>query len=81
MVSPYGKWLQKERDISNPYMGSRMPRCGSHVRALGGGERGGKDDGKESGHGDAAYACPMHSDVTAAEPGKCSKCGMALRKQ
>lgn len=29
----------------------------------------------------AAYSCPMHSDVTAAEPGKCSKCGMALVKK
>lgn len=24
------------------------------------------------------YSCPMHADVTAKEPGKCSKCGMAL---
>lgn len=25
------------------------------------------------------YACPMHSEVTSAGPGKCPKCGMALR--
>lgn len=25
------------------------------------------------------YACPMHPEVTAARPGKCPKCGMALR--
>jgi Heavy metal binding domain len=24
------------------------------------------------------YLCPMHSDVRAAGPGKCPKCGMAL---
>jgi len=24
------------------------------------------------------YFCPMHSDVRAAGPGKCSKCGMDL---
>ena len=24
------------------------------------------------------YFCPMHSDVTSSEPGKCSKCGMNL---
>jgi hypothetical protein len=26
----------------------------------------------------AAYACPMHSDVTSDTPGKCPKCGMSL---
>lgn len=26
----------------------------------------------------AAYACPMHPDVTGAKSDKCSKCGMAL---
>jgi Heavy metal binding domain len=26
----------------------------------------------------AAYACPMHPDVTGAKTDKCSKCGMAL---
>ena len=25
-----------------------------------------------------AYTCPMHSDVHAAAPGKCPRCGMAL---
>jgi hypothetical protein len=28
-----------------------------------------------------AYVCPMHSEVTATAPGKCSKCGMALEKR
>ncbi len=27
-----------------------------------------------------AYACVMHSDVRSAQPGKCPKCGMALRE-
>ena len=27
----------------------------------------------------AAYVCPMHPEVTSNEPGKCSKCGMALK--
>ena len=26
----------------------------------------------------ALYTCPMHPEVTGHEPGKCSKCGMAL---
>ena len=25
-----------------------------------------------------AYVCPMHPEVTAAEPGRCPKCGMKL---
>jgi hypothetical protein len=29
----------------------------------------------------AAFACPMHPEVTATEPGKCPKCGMALVKK
>jgi FtsP/CotA-like multicopper oxidase with cupredoxin domain len=28
--------------------------------------------------GQVAYACPMHPDVTSAEPGHCPKCGMKL---
>ncbi len=34
------------------------------------------DKNKES----AAYACPMHPDVTSDKAGKCSKCGMDLVK-
>jgi len=26
------------------------------------------------------YSCPMHADVTSDKPGKCSKCGMDLKK-
>ncbi len=26
------------------------------------------------------YYCPMHSEVTSDAPGKCSKCGMAMKK-
>lgn len=29
----------------------------------------------------AAYVCPMHPDVTSDKPGKCSKCGMDLKKK
>jgi hypothetical protein len=28
----------------------------------------------------ATYTCPMHPEVTSAEPGKCPKCGMNLEK-
>ncbi len=30
--------------------------------------------------GKAAYACPMHKDVTSDKPGKCPKCGMDMAK-
>ncbi len=29
----------------------------------------------------AVYTCPMHPEVTSAEPGKCPKCGMALKRR
>ena len=28
--------------------------------------------------GPVTYSCPMHPDVTSAEPGRCPKCGMKL---
>jgi transcription initiation factor IIE alpha subunit len=28
----------------------------------------------------ASYVCPMHADITSTKPGKCSKCGMALKE-
>ncbi len=70
MAKPYGKWLQETDGISNPYMGARMPRCGKLLSTLGG-----------SSDGAATYGCPMHPDVAAKAPGKCPKCGMALRKK
>ena len=30
---------------------------------------------------DVVYVCPMHPDVTSDKPGKCSKCGMELKKK
>ena len=29
MTEGYGKWVQRSAEISNPYMGSRMPGCGA----------------------------------------------------
>lgn len=41
----------------------------------------GADSSKAHQHGTAAnYSCPMHPEVTQAGPGKCPKCGMALKQ-
>lgn len=32
MAQGYKKWVQPSAEISNPYMGTRMPRCGSESR-------------------------------------------------
>jgi FtsP/CotA-like multicopper oxidase with cupredoxin domain len=36
------------------------------------------DDIGAPGEGPVAYSCPMHPEVTSAEPGRCPKCGMKL---
>ncbi len=32
MADGYDRWVQPNADISNPYMGSRMPACGTETR-------------------------------------------------
>ncbi|MCB9735286.1 MAG: DUF3347 domain-containing protein [Deltaproteobacteria bacterium] len=31
MAKGYQKWVQRVDEVRNPYMGKRMPRCGSHA--------------------------------------------------
>jgi hypothetical protein len=42
-------------------------------------QQGGPADGEPK--SDVIYVCPMHSDVTSKEPGKCPRCGMSLVPQ
>lgn len=69
MAKPYGRWLQETKEIANPYMGKKMLQCGKMVASV----------GVSTGDG-AEYTCGM-CGVTEKEPGKCPKCGMALRKK
>jgi len=32
MASGYKRWIQPNADLSNPYMGTAMPKCGSEVK-------------------------------------------------
>jgi hypothetical protein len=36
------------------------------------------DPAAMQGAGPVTYACPMHSEVTSDQPGRCPKCGMKL---
>jgi Cu(I)/Ag(I) efflux system membrane fusion protein len=71
MVEGYNRWLQPSAEIDNPYMGSRMPRCGSEVPW--------SEVAPAAGGGDIAYyTCPMHPSVRQEGPGTCPLCSMDL---
>jgi Cu(I)/Ag(I) efflux system membrane fusion protein len=78
MVDGFNRWIQRSETLENPYMGTRMPRCGvpEPWRETAGR---GADRGHE--HSDDAishYTCSMHPSVQADEPGSCPICGMQL---
>ncbi len=35
MAKPYGRWVQKDADLANPYYGAAMPKCGEKVGTIG----------------------------------------------
>lgn len=39
------------------------------------------DEARKEKSGDGAYVCPMHPEVTSAQPGECPKCGMDLERK
>lgn len=75
----FNKWFQRPEDLANPYMGTRMPSCGSASQweiAL-------PAAAAEAEHvhadGDIAhYTCSMHPSIKQQGPGTCPICGMDL---
>lgn len=78
MVKGPNKWIQREPQLENPYMGQRMLACGS------GSEWGiplpasSVESHAHGGDEVAHYTCPMHPSVRQAGPGQCPICGMDL---
>src|SRR5262249_6935528 len=70
------RWIQKRDGIENPYMGTKMPTCGtatdfhpaSTAAAVVSGPPGEIDH----------YTCSMHPSVRQQGPGRCPICGMDL---
>ncbi len=77
MAEGFNKWFQTTEPMANPYMGTRMLKCGSRSDWSAPGFAAGGQG--HAGHGDIAhYVCPMHPSVKQATPGTCPLCGMDL---
>jgi Cu(I)/Ag(I) efflux system membrane fusion protein len=75
MAKGFPNWFQREATIENPYMGQRMPTCGSPVsfdvvRP--------PSEMKEASGEVAYWTCPMHPSVKQPSSGQCPICGMDL---
>jgi Cu(I)/Ag(I) efflux system membrane fusion protein len=83
MAKGFNKWFQREPRLENPYMGQRMPTCGSPTEwsvpipppSAGGAAHA---DNPQAGDEVAHYTCPMHPSVRQEKPGQCPICGMDL---
>jgi Cu(I)/Ag(I) efflux system membrane fusion protein len=71
MFAHGAKWIQRTPAIDNPYMGTRMPACGT---AIGWQPEAQAEDAAAIDH----YTCSMHPSVHASAPGTCPICGMTL---
>jgi Cu(I)/Ag(I) efflux system membrane fusion protein len=70
------RWMQRSAGPDNPYMGTRMPSCGTSSSWQAPPPRGGQS-GAAPGAIDH-YTCSMHPSVRQAAPGTCPICGMTL---
>jgi membrane fusion protein, copper/silver efflux system len=80
MAEGYKRWLQPEAQMANPYMGTRMLKCGSLLDLEGeAATRATAATGEVHGASEIAwYTCPMHPGVRQSGPGPCPLCGMDL---
>lgn len=75
------KWFQPAREPANPYMGERMPTCGSALQwSEPVAQQHAETHAGSDGNGDeiAYYTCSMHPSVKQDAPGNCPICGMEL---
>jgi Cu(I)/Ag(I) efflux system membrane fusion protein len=86
MTGMFPKWVQREGEKGNPYMGEAMPTCGESSDWSVAAPQGLEEalahaqaaHGASEGNDIAYYTCSMHPSVHSAIPGTCPICGMDL---
>lgn len=74
MFEGHPRWLQHAPAPQNPYMGTKMPACGTESSWQAEASTTAAADSGEIDH----YTCSMHPSVHQKTPGKCPICGMDL---
>jgi membrane fusion protein, copper/silver efflux system len=72
----HARWMQHGTIVDNPYMGTKMPTCGTASSFEAKTPAAGTTDADSSAIDH--YTCSMHPSVKQAGPGKCPICGMDL---
>ena len=73
----HARWMQAADTTANPYMGTKMPTCGTASSWKGAPAETAPAAAGSPGEVDH-YTCSMHPSVKQAGPGKCPICGMDL---